>query len=53
MTNASTNKLSNGLAKNNDRAFQWKIHFNRDPSKQAYGAVFSRKPKKGFKNLES
>ena len=29
----------------NNWAFQWKINFNPDPTKQAYGVIFSRKTK--------
>ena len=41
----SANKLNNDLKKISDWAFQGKISFNADPSKQAQEAIFSRKLK--------
>ena len=39
----SANKLNNDLKKIGDWAFQWKMSFNPDPSKQAQEVIFSRK----------
>ena len=44
--NTSANELSNDLAKINNSAFQWKMNFNPDTSKQAQEIIFSRKSKK-------
>ena len=44
--NISTIELNSDLKKINDCAFQWKINFNPDPSKQAQETIFSRKLKK-------
>ena len=41
----SANELNNDLKKISDWAFQWKISFNPDPSKQAQEVVFSGKLK--------
>ena len=41
----SANELNNDLKKISDWAFQWKMSFNPDPSKQAQEVVFSRKLK--------
>ena len=41
--NISTNNLNNDLSKINDRAIQWKMSFNPNPSKQAQEVIFSRK----------
>ena len=41
----SANELSNDLKKISDWAFQWKMGFNPDPSKQAQEVIFSRKLK--------
>ena len=41
----SANELSNDLKKISDWAFQWKMSFNPDPSKQAQEVIFSRKLK--------
>ena len=41
--NISTNNLNNDLSKINDRAIQWKMNFNPNPSKQAQEVIFSRK----------
>ena len=41
----SANELNNDLKKISDWAFQWKMSFNPDPSKQAQEAIFSRKLK--------
>ena len=43
----SANELNNDLKKISDWAFQWKMSFNPDPSKQAQKVTFSRK----FKNV--
>ena len=45
---ASANELNNDLYQINKWAFQWKISFNPDPSKQAQEIIFSRKTKKIF-----
>ena len=39
------NELNNDLKKISDWAFQWKMSFNPDPSKQAQEVIFSRKLK--------
>ena len=39
----SANELNNDLKKVSDWAFQWKMIFNPDPSKQAQEVIFSRK----------
>ena len=44
--NASARDLYNDLKKINKWAFQWKMSFNPDPSKQAQEVIFSRKIKK-------
>ena len=41
----SANKLNNDLKKISDWAFQWKMIFNSNPSKQAQEVIFSRKLK--------
>ena len=41
----SANELNNDLKKINGWAFQWKISFNPDPSKQYQEVIFSRKLK--------
>ena len=41
----SANELNNYLKKISDWAFQWKMSFNPDPSKQAQEVIFSRKLK--------
>ena len=41
----STKKLNFDLGKISKWAFQWKMHFNPDPNKQAYKVIFSRKSK--------
>ena len=43
---ASANELNNDLKKVSNWAFQWKMSFNPDPSKQAQEVIFSRKLKK-------
>ena len=43
---ASANELNNDLYQINKWAFQWKMSFNPDPSKQAQEIIFSRKTKK-------
>ena len=45
---ASANELNNDLHQINKWAFQWKMSFNPDPSKQAQEIIFSRKTKKIF-----
>ena len=42
----SANELNNDLYQINKWAFQWKMNFNPDPSKQAHEIIFSRKTKK-------
>ena len=44
--NTSSNKLKNDLKKVTNWAFQWKMSFNPDPSKQAQEVIFSQKSKK-------
>ena len=44
--NASAKELNDDLKKINKSAFQWKMSFNTDPSKQAQKVIFSRKTKK-------
>ena len=44
--NTSTIELNKDLKKINDWAFQWKMTFNPDRSKQAQEIIFSRKLKK-------
>ena len=44
--NASARELNDDLKKINKWAFQWKMSFNPDPSKQAQEVIFSRKIKK-------
>ena len=39
----SANELNNDLAKISTWAFQWKMNFNPDPTKQAQEVIFSRK----------
>ena len=41
--NKSTNDLSNGLTKITKWAFQWKISFNPDISKQVFEVIFPAK----------
>ena len=43
--NTSANELNNELYHINEWAFQWKISFNPDPSKQAQEIIFRRKTK--------
>ena len=40
---ASNIDLNNDLKKIGERAFQWKMNFNLDPTKQAQELIFSRK----------
>ena len=42
-TDVTTNELNDDLVKINDWAYQWKMTFNPDISKQAHEVVFSRK----------
>ena len=44
--NTSAKELNDDLKKVNDQAFQWKMSFNPDPSKQAQQVNFSRKSKR-------
>ena len=39
--NASANELNDDLKKVSNWAFQWKMSFNPDPSKQAQEVIFS------------
>ena len=41
--NTSANELYNDLKKVSNWAFQWKMNFNPDPSKQVQEVIFSRK----------
>ena len=41
----SANELNNDLKKNSDWAFQWKMSFSPDPSKQVQQVIFSRELK--------
>ena len=43
---SSANILNNDLLKINNWAYQWKMSFNPDPSKQVQEVIFSRKIKK-------
>ena len=43
--NESTKKLNLDLEKISEWAFQWKMHFNPDPNKQANEVIFSKKSK--------
>ena len=45
ITTASENDLNHDLKKISNWAFQWKMSFNPDPSKQAQEVIFSRKLK--------
>ena len=47
----STNELNKDLCQINKWAFQWKMSFNTDPSKQAQEIILSRKTKKIFHPL--
>ena len=44
----SASHLNNDLSKISNWAFQWKMSFNPDPSKQAQEVIFSRKIQKTF-----
>ena len=46
--NSSANKLNQGLNRIDNSAFQWKISFNPDPSKQAQEVIFSRSLQKSI-----
>ena len=46
--NATAKELNNDLVKIYRWAYQWKISFNLDPSKQAQEVMFSRKSKKEY-----
>ena len=41
--NKATNDLNNGITKITKQAFQWKMSFNPDVSKQSHQVIFSRK----------
>ena len=53
----TANNLNNNLKEINEWAFQWKMSFNHDPTKQAQEVIFSRKttkkihPKIFFNNI--
>ena len=47
----SKKKLKLNLEKTSEWVFQWKIHFNPDPNKQANEVIFSRKSKVSFHPL--
>ena len=44
--NTSAKELNDDLEKVNEWAFQWKMSFNPDPSKQAHEVIFSCKSKR-------
>ena len=44
--NTTAKELNNDLVKISRWAYQWKMSFNPDPSKQAQEVIFSRKTKK-------
>ena len=44
-TQTSANNLNKDLKLINNWAFQWKMNFNPDPTKQAHEVIFSRKTK--------
>ena len=44
--NTTAKELNNDLVKISRSAYQWKMSFNPDPSKQAQEVIFSRKTKK-------
>ena len=44
--NTSVKELNDDLKEINDWAFQWKMSFNLDPSKQAQEVIFNRKSKR-------
>ena len=44
--NTSTKELNDDFKKVNDWAFQWKMSFSLDPSKEAQEVIFSRKSKR-------
>ena len=46
--NTTANELNNDLVKISRWAYQWKMSFNADPSKQAQEVIFSRKTKNDF-----
>ena len=47
----SANELNNDWYQINKWAFQWKMRFNQDPSKEAQEMIFSRKTKKTYHPL--
>ena len=46
--NTAANELNNDLIKISRWAYQWKMSFNPDPSKQAQEVIFSKKAKKEY-----
>ena len=46
--NTTAKELNNDLVKISRWAYQWKMIFNPDPSKQAQEVIFSRKTKKEY-----
>ena len=46
--NTTPKELNNDLVKISRWAYQWKMRFNPDPSKQAHKVIFSRKTKKEY-----
>ena len=46
--NTTAKELNNDLVKINRWAYQWKMSFNPDPTKQAQEVIFSRKTKKEY-----
>ena len=46
--NTTAKELNNDLVKISRWAYQWKMSFNLDPSKQAQEVIFSRKTKKEY-----
>ena len=48
---ASNFDLNNDVKKIDEWAFQWKMNFNPDPTKQAQELIFSRKSKPLFKSI--
>ena len=46
--NTTAKELNNDLVKISRWAYQWKMSFNPDPSKQAQEVIFSRKTKKEY-----
>ena len=46
--NTTAKELNNDLVQVNSWAYQWKMSFNPEPSKQAQEVIFSRKTKKDY-----